>query len=199
VAEAHGGHQVFERGVLRVLVELAVGDLGGERLGLEVEAVVVQFDGPGKETLAPHLDGEGGIHGPVGFGSELKVPVVEPGPLAGESRGDGDAGGEALVDVGERRGGFLELDQERVDVRDAVFVVFGKLGGGDGVVDVMRSGTDLVPDDRSGGGCQCQCGSYDTFAVGGQIADRVCPTDGRSSRSIRAPATARVREPFGSV
>ncbi len=65
VTEAYRGHQVLGGRVLRILIELAADDFGGERLGLELEAVVVKLHGLGEEPPARDFDGKGGVHRPV--------------------------------------------------------------------------------------------------------------------------------------
>ncbi len=175
MTELHGGDNLFQCGILQILIELLFADFGGKRLRLEVKGIIFHFDGPGEKSFARHFDGERGIHGPVGAGSELQLFVGEPGPLAGEFRGNLNAldlpEDRSLVEAGERRRGIFEIHRQRIDGRDALIVVRRELGRVDRVGNVVRSGTKLVPGEAAHGDRQKGRGGNDAPAIRRQIAD----------------------------
>ena len=126
MAELNRGDQLLQVGIVRVLVELAFRDLGGERLAAEVEAVTLEQDPPGEEPFLAKRTVKAPVHRPVILRREcssLSLTQSQAPAILGESS---MPAGDGLLHLLQRRGGLVEIHRQRLDGRDALVVVFGE-------------------------------------------------------------------------
>src|SRR4051794_1167516 len=150
MAERHGGDELFQVRVARVLIELAVSDAGGKWLAVEREPVVFELDLAGEQSLRRELHREGTVHWPIVLRRKAEFLVAGPEPCARKRRREVNAARDCRLDLFERRDRFIEHNRQRLDRSDAVGVVFGQPRLSDDVGDVVRLGAGQVPGGSAG-------------------------------------------------
>ena len=95
--KAERRHQLFQRRVGRVLVQLVLRKAGAERLGGELAAVLVEQDAVGEQGFLRQIEGVMGVDGPVFLRREHQRAVIGPAPGTGHSGFEHNAVGDRLA------------------------------------------------------------------------------------------------------
>jgi len=127
VGKTESRHQLFQRRVGRVLIQLVLRKAGAERLSGELAAVLAEQHAVGEQVFLRQIEGVMGVDGPVFFRREQQCAVIRPAPGPGYSGFKGNAGGDRLADRRQGRDGLGKTHLQVIHNRGLLGVV-GQVG-----------------------------------------------------------------------